>query len=40
MKLFGADENSEMIRKISDWFGMIFNPNQSERNRIFRNHSD
>ena len=25
MKLFGADTNSRMIQKISDWFGMNFN---------------
>ena len=25
MKLFGADKNSGMIRKISDWLGMNFN---------------
>ena len=26
MQLFGADTNSGMIRKISDWFRMNFNP--------------
>ena len=29
MKLFGADKNSGMIRKILDWFGMNFNPKLS-----------
>ena len=30
MKLFiGVDTNSRMIRKISDWFGMNFNPKLS-----------
>ena len=29
MKRFGSDINSEMIRKISDWFGMNFNPKLS-----------
>ena len=29
MKLFGSDTNSGLIRKISDWFGMNFNPKLS-----------
>ena len=29
MKLFGAESNAGMIRKISDWFGMNFNPKLS-----------
>ena len=29
MQLFGADKNSGMIRKNSDWFGMDFNPKVS-----------
>ena len=29
MKLFGSDTNSGMIWKISDWFGMNFNPKLS-----------
>ena len=29
MKLFGADINSGMIRKISDWFGMNLHPKLS-----------
>ena len=29
MKLFGSDTNFGMIRKISDWFGMNFNPKLS-----------
>ena len=29
MKLFGSDTNSGMIWKISDWFGMNFNPTLS-----------
>ena len=29
MKLFSADTNSGMIRKVSDWFGMNFNPKLS-----------
>ena len=29
MKLFGTDTNSGMIRKISDWFEMNFNPKLS-----------
>ena len=28
MKLFVADTNSGMIRKISDWFAKNFNPNK------------
>ena len=35
MKLFDADTNSGMIRKISDWFGMNFNPKLSdEKNKL------
>ena len=34
MKLFGADTNSGMIRKTSDWFGMNFNPKLSSGNGI------
>ena len=29
MKLFGADTNSGVIQKISDWFGLNFNPKLS-----------
>ena len=29
MEIFGADTNSRMIWKVSDWFGMNFNPNES-----------
>ena len=30
MKLFDSNTNSGISRKISDWFGMNFNSNQSE----------
>ena len=36
MKLFGANTNSGMIRKISDWFGMTFNPNESGHSELIR----
>ena len=36
MKLFGADTNSGMIRKISDWFGMNFNPKLSPGHQYTR----
>ena len=39
MKLLGADTNSGMIRKISDWFGMNFNLKQFHSDLIRRNFS-
>ena len=39
MKLFGSDTNSGMIQKISDWFGMNFNPKLLPRYRIHFNDS-
>ena len=39
MKLFGADTNSGMIRKISDWFGMNFDPKLSCNNIFGLFHS-
>ena len=47
MKMFGADTNSGMIRKISDWFEMNFNlklsPGKISPRNLFRrnpNHSE
>ena len=40
MKLFGADTNSGMIQKISDWFGMNFNPKLSPGRLSLQNNKN